>query len=243
MKHKSYIISAVFLFFCAIVIFYLYNTNNIARQEEETVMCTMDALICPDGSGVGRSGKDCVFSPCPNGNLFIGEFQQDSNGFRLIMESPKGIGNETSYVMPLQVTVTNVLKEFIGKKVQVRGSFVTGNTLHVDSMEEANDSILETGTVPMGKTVYINRVFVTLHSVVQDSRCPIDAQCIEAGAITARVTLKSDTDTETFNMPSDEAPRMFDSYKVSIIDIQPPRMSGKETNQNDYVLTFKVTSL
>jgi putative hemolysin len=29
-------------------------------------VCTMDALICPDGSGVGRNGPDCRFAPCPN---------------------------------------------------------------------------------------------------------------------------------------------------------------------------------
>jgi len=27
--------------------------------------CTMDAKICADGSGVGRSGPDCEFEKCP----------------------------------------------------------------------------------------------------------------------------------------------------------------------------------
>lgn len=29
------------------------------------VACTMDAMICPDGSAVGRSGPNCEFDPCP----------------------------------------------------------------------------------------------------------------------------------------------------------------------------------
>jgi hypothetical protein len=29
------------------------------------VFCTMDAKICPDGSGVGRVGPNCEFAPCP----------------------------------------------------------------------------------------------------------------------------------------------------------------------------------
>lgn len=28
-------------------------------------MCTMDAKICPDGTGVGRTGPNCEFAPCP----------------------------------------------------------------------------------------------------------------------------------------------------------------------------------
>ena len=32
---------------------------------EDAVMCTMDAKICPDGSGVGRVPPSCAFAPCP----------------------------------------------------------------------------------------------------------------------------------------------------------------------------------
>jgi len=34
-------------------------------QIPDTVACTMDAFICPDGSAVGRSGPNCEFDPCP----------------------------------------------------------------------------------------------------------------------------------------------------------------------------------
>lgn len=27
--------------------------------------CTMDAMMCPDGSAVGRQGPNCEFAPCP----------------------------------------------------------------------------------------------------------------------------------------------------------------------------------
>lgn len=35
------------------------------RAPEDTIMCTMDAKICPDGSGVGRVPPSCAFAPCP----------------------------------------------------------------------------------------------------------------------------------------------------------------------------------
>ncbi len=29
------------------------------------VACTTEAKMCPDGSGVGRTGPNCEFAPCP----------------------------------------------------------------------------------------------------------------------------------------------------------------------------------
>lgn len=31
----------------------------------ESVACTMDAKLCPDGSAVGRTGPNCEFAACP----------------------------------------------------------------------------------------------------------------------------------------------------------------------------------
>ena len=32
---------------------------------QEPVACTADAKLCPDGTGVGRTGPNCEFAPCP----------------------------------------------------------------------------------------------------------------------------------------------------------------------------------
>ena len=32
------------------------------------VACTMEAKLCPDGSGVGRTGPNCEFAKCPTGD-------------------------------------------------------------------------------------------------------------------------------------------------------------------------------
>lgn len=44
---------------------------------QDDVVCTMDAKICPDGSGVGRSGPDCEFDPCPGEEPGSGEPETD----------------------------------------------------------------------------------------------------------------------------------------------------------------------
>jgi|GEM_PF-3213593 len=33
--------------------------------EDDMIVCTMDAMICPDGSYVGRIGPNCAFQACP----------------------------------------------------------------------------------------------------------------------------------------------------------------------------------
>jgi hypothetical protein len=34
-------------------------------RDQEQIACPMDAKICPDGTGVSRTGPNCEFAPCP----------------------------------------------------------------------------------------------------------------------------------------------------------------------------------
>ncbi len=45
---------------------YIYNPAPIEYKEpkKDFVACTTDAMLCPDGSYVGRSGPNCEFA-CP----------------------------------------------------------------------------------------------------------------------------------------------------------------------------------
>lgn len=41
------------------------QTTMMDDQDESPVACTTDAMICPDGTAVGRVGPNCEFAPCP----------------------------------------------------------------------------------------------------------------------------------------------------------------------------------
>ncbi|MCX6739453.1 MAG: hypothetical protein NT098_05425 [Candidatus Parcubacteria bacterium] len=53
-----------------------------AKNSVSTIACTQEAKLCPDGSAIGRTGKNCEFAPCPKtilpfdsgveGNITIG---------------------------------------------------------------------------------------------------------------------------------------------------------------------------
>lgn len=37
----------------------------LSSQEATQILCTQEAMVCPDGSTVGRTGPNCEFAPCP----------------------------------------------------------------------------------------------------------------------------------------------------------------------------------
>lgn len=55
---------------------------GVPRAEEEPVYCTQDAMQCPDGSYVGRTGPQCEFAPCPG---------MDVNTWQTFTDAGRGI--------------------------------------------------------------------------------------------------------------------------------------------------------
>jgi hypothetical protein len=53
----------IVLIIIAILATVMYIISGYPKTQ--TVTCTQEALICPDGSAVGRTGPNCAFTPCP----------------------------------------------------------------------------------------------------------------------------------------------------------------------------------
>jgi hypothetical protein len=47
---------------------FLLLSGGYQAYAADGVACTMEAKICPDGSAVSRTGPNCEFAPCPEGN-------------------------------------------------------------------------------------------------------------------------------------------------------------------------------
>lgn len=95
------------------------------------------------------------------------------------------------------------------------------------------------GTLGIGQTLALEGMTVTLHRVVADSRCPADVQCIWAGNAVAEVTLQNGTLRETLTMASGETPRLFGTYRISIVDVAPPALSTAPIDAQAYRITFR----
>ncbi len=48
---------------------FVYRNVMETTGGPEPVACTMEAKLCPDGSGVGRTGPQCEFAPCAFPNV------------------------------------------------------------------------------------------------------------------------------------------------------------------------------
>ena len=93
----------------------------------------------------------------------------------------------------------------------------------------------------INQSAKIDDLILTLNSIPNDYRCPIDVQCIQAGAINANVMFEVLGKSVSRNMPSDEVRQEYEGYKISIVDINPPAMSKTSIDQEDYKITFKIT--
>ena len=45
--------------------------RNAVEHPLQPIACPMDALVCPDGTSVGRTGSSCTFSVCPPPNVTL----------------------------------------------------------------------------------------------------------------------------------------------------------------------------
>lgn len=96
-------------------------------------------------------------------------------------------------------------------------------------------------TLSIGATeTVVDDISLTLNSFVSDNRCPVDVQCIEAGAVVVNVTMKKGTAVETRNFPSDEVPYVFMGHSFAITQITPVANSKVTIDPKDYKITFRV---
>ena len=63
---RRYYVSAIFSVLISVIILGGLLIS-LGWQDNTVVACSTEAKVCPDGSAVGRSGKDCSFAPCQGG--------------------------------------------------------------------------------------------------------------------------------------------------------------------------------
>lgn len=114
----------------------------------------------------------------------------------------------------------------------------TGSNAPADNGSATSINVNE-GTIVVGEAKRINGIQLTLNKIVNDSRCPIGVQCIQAGWVTANVTLKNGSVQETVDVRSGAAPKIFNSFSVSLLKVAPEKSSTQEIKLSEYRLTFR----
>lgn len=118
---------------------------------------------------------------------------------------------------------------------------VVGVLYFVISVNKAHDVSGGVITLEVGEIQTVGTITIRLDDVSQDYRCPIDVQCIQAGAIVANVSMRSGKQSETRIFPSDEVPYIFAGHTVAISAVAPPARSSRTfIPKEEYKVTFTV---
>jgi hypothetical protein len=73
-----------------------------------------------------------------------------------------------------------------------------------------------------------------------DSRCPNDATCVWAGDVVVRLILRRDSRNKEVAVKETQG-LAVDGYKISILQVLPPRASSGPLPPADYRVTLKIT--
>ena len=97
------------------------------------------------------------------------------------------------------------------------------------------------GTVAkLGQTVTIDGISITPISITEESRCPTDVQCIQAGTVVIKAKLSSDTGIQEVSLKLDN-PVSFSNKFITLDGAIPKPNTKVTTKDSDYSFSFNVT--
>ncbi len=112
---------------------------------------------------------------------------------------------------------------------------------------EADDSALipdgtaVTETVRLNESVRIAGVRINPSEIVEDSRCPTDVQCIQAGTVRVMASVTPRGSEQSEPILFELGVRMtVGEDQVTLVDVSPAPQSGSEIGDDQYVFTFSV---
>ena len=97
----------------------------------------------------------------------------------------------------------------------------------------------QTVLLQLGTTLDSSGVKATPLAVTEDSRCPEDVQCIQAGTVkvSVRIAVGAYTTTRTFTLGQ---PQSMYGYTAELTDVRPTKKEGVTISPNDYRFVFTI---
>lgn len=93
-----------------------------------------------------------------------------------------------------------------------------------------------TVTARLGQTVVFPGITFSLTDIVEDSRCPTDVTCIQAGTVRVRAVSEGNTTTLELGKKT-----VFAGHTISLDAVTPSRVSTAQTEAGEYRFTLTVS--
>ena len=100
----------------------------------------------------------------------------------------------------------------------------------------------ETLTAMINQRVSSLNVQITPLEVLEDSRCPVDVQCVWAGTVRLRAQFV-DATGETEQVCTLDTPIMIEAHEVELVKVWPEPQAGKAIAPSEYRFEFRVTKV
>jgi hypothetical protein len=91
--------------------------------------------------------------------------------------------------------------------------------------------------IALGESAWLGDAIVTPLAVVEDSRCPVDAQCVQAGKLTVSTRITSTHWQQTVPLTLGE-PHQVMNRSFLLAAVSPVQSAGQETPPGAYRFTF-----
>ena len=97
-----------------------------------------------------------------------------------------------------------------------------------------------TSTLAIGESATISGSTIKVLSLVGDSRCPVDVQCIQAGTVRVNISVNASASGVTLTLGK---PQVVENVTITLVSVIPAEKHSKETvAPGDYRFTFTVVS-
>lgn len=97
-------------------------------------------------------------------------------------------------------------------------------------------------TVPLGEARWIEDLVVAFSAVEDDSRCPVDVQCIQAGWVTVRLQVGDELGV-LLRLPGDASvpnAAVVGSYIITLVNVDPAPKSNEPQENRAYTAILRV---
>ena len=95
-------------------------------------------------------------------------------------------------------------------------------------------------TTRLGEAVRVDGLRVVPLEVLEDSRCPIDVQCIQAGTVRINARIRFDGMAEVREMTLGRAIRVG-GRDLLLVQVRPERRADRGIAPGEYRFTFEIT--
>jgi hypothetical protein len=102
-----------------------------------------------------------------------------------------------------------------------------------------NTSGTTSATLKLGDHITVGTVLLTPTEVLQDSRCAVGLQCVQAGTVVLAVNASSDSGVDVIQLPLG-TPIVQDGLTTTLTSVSPAPTAGGKISPGDYSFTLNI---